>query len=218
MPIEPVKIPQNVYIEDRIVGPLTLRQIIISMLGIGFSYAIWASIAKVQGTVPLPLTIIVWIPGALAVIFSFVKINDLSLAHLLLLLLERMNKPQTRVYGPRRGLAVNSRSFNVPTANSKKVTAQKPQAEGEIGKLSAFLDQEGIRPASHADQPQEPDALPLEEGAHVEPTQGSSIPARPVQKDRVKVSPLLQADISDLEGQDGKKLFHDIFHPPASHA
>lgn len=216
MPIEPVKIPQNVYIEDRIVGPLTLRQIIISMLGIGFSYAIWASIAKVQGTVPLPLTIIVWIPGALAVIFSFVKINDLSLAHLLLLLLERMNKPQTRVYGPRRGLAVSSRSFNVPTANSKKVLAQKPQAEGEIGKLSAFLDHEGVRPASH-DEQETPDALPLEE-TPIEPTQGSNVPVRPVQKGRITVSPLLQANIEDLEGTDGQKVFHDIFHPPASHA
>ena len=216
MPIEPVKIPQNVYIEDRIVGPLTLKQIIISMLGIGFSYAIWASIAKVQGYVPLPITIIVWIPGALAVIFSFVKINDLSLAHLLLLMVERMNKPQTRIYGPRRGLTVNSRSFNVPTANSKKVTGTKPQAAGEIGKLSAFLDQEGIR-ASHQEQPEDESAVEFAE-EQVDPVQGSAIPALPVKKDRITVSPLLQADIEGLEGQDGQKLFHDIFHPPASHA
>lgn len=217
MPIEPVKIPQNVYIEDRIVGPLTLKQIIISMLGIGFSYAIWASIQRVQGYVPLPITIIVWIPGVIAVIFSFIKINDLSMTHLLLLLVERTQKPQTRVYGPRRGLTVNTRSFNVPTANSKKVTATKPQAEGEIGKLSAFLDQEGIG-AAHALQEQPEDDTELEFAAPAPTEQGSRIPARPVDKNRVKVSPLLQADIEDLEGQDGTKLFHDIFHPPASHA
>ena len=40
MPIEPVKIPQNVYIEDRIVGPLTLRQTLIMAIGGGFSYAL----------------------------------------------------------------------------------------------------------------------------------------------------------------------------------
>lgn len=211
MPIEPVKIPQNVYIEDRIVGPLTLKQIIISMLGIGFSYAVWASIQKVQGYVPLPVTIIVWIPGLLAVIFSFVKINDLTMTHLLLLLVERTQKPQTRVYGPRRGITVNTRSFNVPTTDSKKVSGTKPQEDGEISKLSAFLDNEGIGP-SHADavpdMEEEPSAL----------EQGSSIPARPVQKDRVKVSPLLQADVANLETSDGKDLFRDIFHPPASHA
>jgi len=217
MPIDPVKIPQNVYIEDRIVGPLTLKQIIISMLGIGFSYAIWASIQKVQGYVPLPVTIIVWIPGLLAVIFSFIKINDLSMTHLLLLLVERTQKPSTRIYGPRRGLTVNTRSFNVPTANSKKVTGTKPQAEGEISKLSAFLDHEGIG-VSHLQHEQPDDESELEMAAPASTEQGASIPARPVQKDRVKVSPLLQADIEDLEGQDGKKLFHDIFHPPASHA
>lgn len=214
MPIEPVKIPQNVYIEDRIVGPLTLRQIIISMLGIGFSYAIWASIAKVQGYVPLPITILVWIPGALAVIFAFVKINDLSLAHILLLMAERMGKPQTRVYGPRRGLTVNTRSFNIPNANAKKVAAQLPQADGEIGKLSAFLDQEGVG-ASYREQPADEAEL---QTAPSEPAQGSSIPARPVDPSRIKVSPLLQSDVADLDESDGTKLFHDIFHPPASHA
>ena len=216
MPIEPVKIPQNVYIEDRIVGPLTLRQIIISMIGIGFSYAMWASIAKVYGYVPWHITVIVWIPGALSVIFAFVKVNDLSMTHLLLLFLERAQKPTTRVYGPRRGLTVNARSFNVPTANSKKVSAAKPQAEGEIGKLSAFLDQEGIR-SSHVDQPDDESG---QEFARETPAaeQGSAIPARPVDKNRIKVSPLLQADIVELENENGQKLFHDVFHPPASHA
>ncbi len=124
MPIEPVKIPQNVYIEDRIVGPLTLKQIIISMIGIGFSYAIWASIAKVYGYVPWHITVIVWIPGLLSVIFAFVKIHDLTMAHIILLFLERAQKPSTRIYGPRRGLTVNARSFNVPTAGSKKVSVR----------------------------------------------------------------------------------------------
>ncbi len=217
MPIEAVKIPQNVYIEDRIIGPLTLRQIIISMLGIGFSYAIWASIAKVQGYVPLAITVIVWIPGVLSVIFAFVKINDLSMTHLLLLLVERIQKPQTRIYGPRRGLTVNTRSFNVPNANSKKVAGTKPQAEGEIGKLSAFLDSEGVR----ANRPEEQPADETEQvmaDLSPEPEQGSNVPARPVEKDRIKVSPLLQADIEDLENENGQKLFHDILHPPASHA
>lgn len=212
MPIEPVKIPQNVYIEDRIVGPLTLRQIIISMLGIGFSYAIWASIAKVQGTVPIPVTVIVWIPGVLSVIFAFVKINDLTMAHLILLFVERINKPQTRIYGPRRGLTVNARSFAPPNPNSRKVVA-KPQPGEEIDSLSALLDREGVRP-SHVEQPADEPTDLREEPAE----QGSSLPARPVDKNRIKVSPLLQADVADLEGADGQKLFHDVFHPPASHA
>lgn len=215
MPIEPVKIPQNVYIEDRIVGPLTLRQIIISMIGMGFSYAIWASIAKVYGYVPWHITVIVWIPGALSVVFAFVKINDLSMAHILLLLLERVQKPQTRIYGPRRGLAVNARSFAQPT-QSKNVSPKPLDETADIGRLSAFLDQEGIRPShqdAHADD--EPTNV---ETIQEDGIQGSSIPARPVDKTRITVSPLLNSDIEDIETSNGQKLFHDVFHPPASHA
>jgi type IV secretory pathway VirB3-like protein len=215
MPIEPVKIPQNVYIEDRIVGPLTLKQIIISMLGIGFSYAVWASIAKVYGYVPWHITVIVWIPGVLSVIFAFVKIHDLTMAHIILLFLERAQKPSTRIYGPRRGLTVNARSFAQP-AVSKKIAAKPMGEDAEISKLSAFLDQEGMRP-SHVDQPEDDTAEEPMQQAAAE-TQGSSIPARPVDKNRVKVSPLLQADIADLETSEGKDLFRDVFHPPASHA
>lgn len=216
MPIEPVKIPQNVYIEDRIVGPLTLRQIIISMLGIGFSYAVWASIAKVYGYVPWHITAIVWVPGVLSVIFAFVKVNDLTMSHLILLLLERMQKPQTRIYGPRRGLTVNARSFAQPT-QSKKVSAKPQQEEAELSRLSMFLDQEGLRPA-HEDQPAD-ETEPVGTAPATQQTeQGSSLPARPVDTSRITVSPLLNGTLDDLETNDGNPLFRDVFHPPASHA
>jgi hypothetical protein len=91
MPIDPVKIPQNVYIEDRIVGPLTLRQILIVGAGCGFSYAMWSMMTNAQGgSIGIPLTVMVWIPGALSVLFAFFKINDLSLFRLCLLTFERI--------------------------------------------------------------------------------------------------------------------------------
>ncbi len=203
MPIEPVKIPQNVYIEDRIIGPLTLRQIIISMLGIGFSYALWASVQKVYGYVPLHITIIVWVPGVLAVIFSFVRINDLSMTHILFLLIERFSKPQTRTYGPRRGLAVNARAFTPPSSKTHQKVDPKAALGDDIGELSTFLDSEGAPSAQEE----------YESATTNEPTQGSTIPARPVQPGRVKVSPLLQEDLDDLETRGGQSLMRDIFHP-----
>lgn len=202
MPIEPIKIPQNVYIEDRIIGPLTLRQIIISMLGMGFSYAIWASIAKVMGAVPLHITVIVWIPGALALVLAFVRINDLSMMHLLFLLVERLSKPQQRVFGPRRGLAMNVGSF-VPTQHITKKVSARQHADGEIGTLSAFLDSNEVDESDTAQEPTQTDD-----------EQGASIPAQPVNKDRIRVSPMT----TESETQTPRSsLFHDIVHPPSSH-
>ena len=41
------KIPQNVRIEDKIVGPLTLKQLIILGVGGGITYAIYVALARV---------------------------------------------------------------------------------------------------------------------------------------------------------------------------
>lgn len=195
MPIEPVKIPQNVYIEDRIVGPLTLKQIIISMLGMGFSYALWASIAKAYGSVPLHITVIVWIPAAIALMFAFVRINDLSMSHILFLTIERFSKPQIRVYGPRRGLTVQTRSFTAPKPQSH-FTSQPQRSDADVAELSALLDQ----------TPSDEEAL-----------QGLALPPRPVQKDRVTVNPLRPEDIEEVQSPTGRTLIHDILHP-STHA
>jgi hypothetical protein len=133
-------------------------------------------------------------------------------------MIERMNKPQTRVYGPRRGISVNTLSFAAPNPNARKIVRKDEQPAGDISRLSAFLDHEGVRPMSleHGEENDERQYAQEEEPAAVE--QGSSIPARPVQKDRVKVSPLQTSEIADLKNENGKELFRDIFHPPASHA
>ncbi len=129
MPIDPIKIPQNVYIEDRIVGPLTLKQIIIVALGGGFSYVLWSTITKTIGSVNIVLTVLAWIPAVIAVIFAFVKINDLSMFRLCLLAVERFNKPSLRTWSPRRGISINVRTFSAQTqqdghtqGNTKKDT------------------------------------------------------------------------------------------------
>jgi len=182
MPIEPIKIPQNVYIEDRIVGPLTLKQILIVALGNGISYAMYAMLAKNQGGVSVPVIALLWIPGAISVIFAFVKINDLSMFRLCLLLFERINKPVLRTWAPRRGIIINIRTFS--TVDDKhvhkaveKLAEKRPQ---RIDELSAALDDLPQIPAD--DEPLSPadEQLPAEEPA-VRPVDRSRITASVVQ-------------------------------------
>ena len=72
------KIPQNVGIEDKIVGPLTLRQLIIISVGVGISYVLFALLSKVYELNFLEY-IIIAIPMLLAVAFALIKINDNSI-------------------------------------------------------------------------------------------------------------------------------------------
>ncbi len=193
MSLEPLKIPQNVYIEDRIVGPVTLRQIILLGIGGGFSYVIWAGFAQANGgTAPLPLTIIACIPLVITAAFAFVKINDLSLMRILLLMIEGMNKPKTRSFSPRQGFSIHIRTFSEPSKhNTPTVIPEKQQSAQHLDDLTAILD----RPLTKPVAPVAP-AMPPEAADEQEVTVRTSTPEQapistlPVNKDRIKVSPL----------------------------
>lgn len=118
MAIEAVKIPQNVYVEDRIIGPVTLKQLIIVGLGSGLSYIIYSMAAK-AGNSSIPVIIVSCIPGIISAAFAFVKINDLSLFNIALLMIERFGKPMNRSWVPHPGI-----SINIVTKTSKKDTVQ----------------------------------------------------------------------------------------------
>ncbi len=141
MPIDAVKIPQNVQIEDKVVGPLSLRQIIIMALGGGFSYMIYASVQKSMGYVGIPLTIVIWIPAVIAAAFAMVNINDLSLLRILFLLLERTQKPGKRIWAPRSGISITIRTSSIKEEAPKAAAdAGKPSASQQIAELSSVVD------------------------------------------------------------------------------
>ncbi len=203
MPIDPIKIPQNVHIEDRIIGPLTLRQIIITAIGCGFSYALYAALSKAYGSVSIPITVLVWIPGVLSAIFAFVRFNDLSMLRLILLTAERMTKPSTRTWSPRRGIAINIRTFAPAEEekNKKEHRAKTAAKEREnLHELSTVLDQ----PLPSGEQPEDPLVPPQE--------QRTKTHARPVDPSRVQASPLrVDEPMGEATPQKGSvSVFRDL--------
>ncbi|MBI5155909.1 PrgI family protein [Candidatus Peregrinibacteria bacterium] len=211
MPIQPIKIPQNVYIEDRIVGPLTLKQIIIVCIGCGFSYAMWASISKSYGYVGIPLTILVWIPGALSVVFALIKVNDLSLLRIVFLLLERANKPTIRTWTPRRGISINIKTFAAPVQKPGDQPVA-PKSE-HLDALSSVLDAPTTpMTASDVSAPETSgDELTSTEAAESEVRSPKSAPPLPVRRDRISASPLTEdAPADGTAPRASVSLFRDI--------
>ncbi len=135
MPLEPVKIPQNVYVEDRIIGPVTLKQLIIMGLGSGFSYIMYASVSKVTQPTIL-LTILLWSPTLVAAAFAFLKINDLSLFNIILLMIEHMNKPSQRAWCPHRGISINIVTKAPPSAANEQQARKKVQEASRLAELT----------------------------------------------------------------------------------
>lgn len=131
MPIEAVKIPQNVYVEDRIIGPITLKHLLIVGIGAGISYAIFASAQKAGVTNVLVLGAC-WTPALIAAAFAFFKVNDLSLFNIILLSIEGFNKPSQRYWSPYPGISINL----ITTQHAKEIVEASAKAESNANKLA----------------------------------------------------------------------------------
>lgn len=215
MPTEAIKIPQNVQIEDKVVGPLSLRQITIMALGGGFSYMIYAATQKSMGVVPVPLTIVIWIPAVIAAAFAVVNINDLSLTRILFLFIERIMKPGRRTWAPRSGISITIRTSAVKEEKPADVSkTQKMSTQQQIAQLSTVVDQASPVPAAVDAVAAEAATVELPTITTPAPTVSEpapeALPRLPVQPDRIQVDvphPTAKAKLSDLS------VFRDIFPP-----
>ncbi len=217
MPIEAVKIPQNVYVEDRIVGPVTLRQLIILIFSGGISYAIMMAARNQMGETSIPVTILCWTPFMVGLVFSFVKIQGIGLMRFIFLMLERLEKPALRTWSPRRGISINFRYFSAAEEKKKNQVVLQPHRE-KLEELSAILD---LGPLSAAQSP--------EEAPTIVPPPETVVP-RPVDQSRVraetKESTPLFDDISmpddpaltDEPAQSPGQTLQDILPPSGAHA
>ncbi len=131
MAIEAVKIPQNVYVEDRIIGPVTLKQLMITGLGCGVSYVIFAIVTK-SGYNSIPIIVICWIPAVIAAAFAFMKVNDLSLFNIILLMIEGFSKPNIRYWSPHAGISINL----ITRQSAKEIVDANAKVANDIARLA----------------------------------------------------------------------------------
>ncbi len=150
------KIPQNVGIEDKIVGPFSLRQLIILAVGGGTSYIIYVISSRFYELNILEY-IIIAIPALLALAAALIKIRHVSFTKYMLLLLEFTIKPKKRMWD-HHGIA----STVAPTLGSKVTQKKKnnvnPNEVKErknvnLKELSATLDSGGYLSADSTTHP-----------------------------------------------------------------
>lgn len=88
------KVPQNVQREDTIVGPLTLKQLIILAFGGGIAYTIYVSLA-------VTYYVEIWLPpvglvAAITMAFAFLKVHNMSFHIFLMRLAAHFLVPRKR--------------------------------------------------------------------------------------------------------------------------
>ncbi len=130
------KVPQDVQREDRIVGPLTLRQLIICGIGFSIAYAIYTVLGRDYEiiTALIPVVII----GLITVIFAFIKPLDLVFERYILFWIESLILPRKRYW--LKGMADPSRMIYLPSmAQQKKVPVKIVEKEEKKKKSLAEL-------------------------------------------------------------------------------
>jgi len=91
------KIPQNIGIEDKIVGPFSLRQLIILAIGGGISYALFTITSRIYELNIIEYIIIV-LPAVFSLMAAMIKIHNVSFTKYILLTLEFAIKPKKRIW------------------------------------------------------------------------------------------------------------------------
>lgn len=139
------KIPQNVQMADKIVGPLTLRHMIIIGSGGGIAYLIYVILARSYfWEVWLPPVAIISI---ITLLVAFVKIYNLPFGKFSILLIEYIFIPRKRawvknsaeIFGKKHIMAKNTHEKEKKIAKNEKTQ----QTLKKIDDISQILDTYG---------------------------------------------------------------------------
>ena len=134
------KVPQDVQREDTIIGPITLKQLIILGIGGGITYAIYTTLSALY-------FMEIWLPpiivtSGLTAAFAFLKINNLPFHLYLLTLVEYVILPKKRIWTKGGGDPFIS-PFSRVVTKKKKTPIEKVKKMRDLEELTGVLDTYG---------------------------------------------------------------------------
>ena len=128
------KVPQNIDMPDRVLGPLTLVQFVYAVVGFGGAYAIYNSF-------PAPIGLIFALPIAgITFCVIFIKINERPFTHFLLSLLNFIARPKVRTWQKTQTMDNLTIQIYKPVKKDSQTVAHKELSEEDVDKLAKQLD------------------------------------------------------------------------------
>ncbi len=143
--MEQFKIPVDVQVEDKIVGPLTFRQLVIVGIGGGIAYFFYIFLStRYFWEVWVPPVFIV---AALTLAFAFVKINDMTFFKFILATIGFNLIPRKRIWKKGDGDVLIS-VINPPKTQTKKDKNKENEddvmdKQKKIEELTKLIDSKG---------------------------------------------------------------------------
>ncbi len=130
------KVPQDVQREDRIVGPLTFRQLVICGIGFSIAYAIYTTLGREYQLITALIPVI--IIALITIVFAFIKPLDLVFERYILFWIESLLLPHKRYW--LKGTGDPSRMVYVPPVNAKKEIIEKSLEKDDLKKKKSLAE------------------------------------------------------------------------------
>jgi hypothetical protein len=128
------KVPQNIDMQDRILGPLTMIQFVYAVVGFGTCYAIFMS-------TPKPLSYLLITPIAFFVIcLDFVKVNERPFLDFFVAAMEYLAVPKKRFWHQNLGSSDLEIEIYHINQNAEKPVAHKEISHNQIEELAQKID------------------------------------------------------------------------------
>ncbi len=137
-------VPQFIEVEAKIIGPISARQFIISLVALGLDF-VWYKLFPPILFFPF-IAVTTMFAGALA----FGKVNSLSMHYVLLNLIQTLRRPRVRIWG--RAEFVEREKDDEEPAKSPVVL--KPRvSESRLAEMSLMIDTGGVYATEDIRQP-----------------------------------------------------------------
>lgn len=135
------RVPQNIDLEDKIVGPLTMKQFLYLLVGGMIDYVLFQALVGPENP-RMGLFLLVGVPvGLLAVALAFLKIQDRPFGEFLVSLVVYIIRPRQRVWHRETsGSQSVIRDSAIPKKTEEKTPTKKHLSQEELANLSNVLD------------------------------------------------------------------------------
>lgn len=136
------KIPQDVTREDRLVGPLTLRQFLIILGGGSVVFIAYQYYSKFYLYLA-EFVAITFVASLLTIAFAFAKINGLPFGQFMANFFHFLLSPKRRLWNKEDREVMPTHLQNIPTKDSASASHNKSTNESQLELLAHVLDTGG---------------------------------------------------------------------------
>ena len=127
------KVPQNIDMQDRIVGPLTMIQFVYAVIGAGIAYALYSKL-------PAPLGLITAVPIVLfTAAVDFLKVNERPFLDFFFSAIAFASSPKQRLWHQGGDSSLQVEIYNATPA-TKAAPTTRQFSEAEIHQAASRLD------------------------------------------------------------------------------